>query len=195
MKKFIIVMLFFVLNICSMAQDKTIPYYEIPAHPETFTAGGVASRLVDGLGFRFYWATEGLRESDLQYKPGNDTRTSLETILHIYEMSVMIKNSTTQTINTPGQDSPLPFSEMRRKTLENLKIASDNLRKASDEDLKSFTIRFNRADKMIEYPFWNQLNGPIADCLWHVGQIVSLRRTSGNPFTEKVSLFAGTVLK
>jgi hypothetical protein len=195
MKRHIITILFIVFSFCSIAQDKTLPYYEIPAYPEIFTAGGVASRLVDGLGFRFYWATEGLRKEDLQYKTGNDTRTSLEIIQHIYEMSVMIMNSTTQTVNTPDQSASLSFPEMRKKTLSNLKTASDNLRKTSDEDMKSLTIRFMRDEKMMEYPFWNQLNGPISDCLWHVGQIVLLRRASGNPFSEKLSLFAGTVLK
>lgn len=37
------------------------------------------------------------------------------------------------------------------------------------------------------------LNGPIADALWHVGQVVSFRRSSGNPFNSKVSVFSGKV--
>src|SRR5690242_10632983 len=84
-----------------MAQDKTLPYYEIPQQPENFTAGGVASRMIDGLGFRFYWATEGLRPEDLAWKPGNESRTTEETITHIYEMTNLILNSTTNTPNTP----------------------------------------------------------------------------------------------
>jgi hypothetical protein len=42
-----------------------------------------------------------------------------------------------------------------------------------------------------EYPFWSLINGPIADALWHVGQVVSLRRASGNPFPEGISLLQG----
>ena len=42
-----------------------LPYYEIPDYPETYTAGSVAARMLDGLGFRYYWATEGLNEDDL----------------------------------------------------------------------------------------------------------------------------------
>lgn len=68
------------------AQDKNLPYYEIPAYPESYTAGGVASRIIDGLGFRFYWATEGLRSEDLAFKPGADARTSEETIIHVYDV-------------------------------------------------------------------------------------------------------------
>jgi hypothetical protein len=34
---------------------------------------------------------------------------------------------------------------------------------------------------------------PISDALWHCGQVVSLRRASGNPFSSKVSVFTGKV--
>ena len=35
--------------------------------------------------------------------------------------------------------------------------------------------------------------GPIADALWHVGQVVTFRRSSGNPFNSKASVFTGKV--
>ena len=63
------------------AQDvKTIdlPYYQIPDAPEKFTAGNVAARVIDGLGFRYYWATEGLRDVDLTYKPNDSAQNYLE---------------------------------------------------------------------------------------------------------------------
>lgn len=178
------------------AQDKTLPYYEIPKYPETFTAGNVAARVIDGLGFRFYWATEGLRPEDLSFKPNTQARTTLETVEHIYEMSMIILNSTTNTPNVSGQDKKLPFPEMRKATLENLHGASDRLKAITDQEMKNLKLIFrgeNGASQ--EFPFWNQLNGPMADCLWHTGQIVSFRRSSGNPITEKVSVFTGTVAK
>ena len=177
------------------AQDKTLPYYEIPAAAENFTAGSVASRMIDGLGFRFYWATEGLRAEDLSFKPSESARTSEETIQHIYEMSRIIVNSTTNTVNTSGKHEKISFTEMRKQVLENLKAASDRLRKSTDQEMKNFKIIFKNGDQVEEYPFWNQLNGPIADCLWHVGQIVSFRRSSGNPFNNKAEVFTGTVEK
>ena len=173
------------------AQDKSLPYYEIDPFPEQFTAGGVASRMIDGLGFRFYWATEGLHENDLAFKPNKDARTSLETIEHIYEMSFIILNATTKTANTSGQDIPLPYNAMRKRTLENFKNASERLRVATDQDMKEFKLIFKQGDHLSEFPFWHQLNGPIADCIWHVGQIVSFRRSSGNPFNENVDVFSG----
>lgn len=190
-----VILLFFMQIQFVSGQDKTLPYYEIPAYPENFSAGTVASRVIDGLGFRFYWATEGLREEDLAYKPSGESRTSEETIEHIYDMSLMIYNATRKVVNVPKEGPKPSFAEMRKGTLENLKAASDILRKCQDKDLNEFKVMFKRGDSITEFPFWNHLNGPIADCLWHVGQIVAFRRSSGNPFTDKVSVFSGTVRK
>jgi hypothetical protein len=194
--KSLFTILFFSASTLASAQESTLPYREIPAYPETFTAGSVASRVIDGLGFRFYWATDGLRPEDLNFKPGKEARSSEETIEHIYGMSILIRNSVTHTVNVAGQDKRLPFAEMRKLTLQNLKAASDILRVCKEEEMKGFTLQFRKPDgSLSEYPFWNQLNGPIEDCVWHVGQVVSFRRSSGNPFTDKVSVFTGTVNK
>lgn len=194
MKTICITGLFFIACIRLEAQEKTLPYYEIPSHPENFSAGTVAARMIDGLGFRYYWATEGLRKEDLAYKPGPEARTSEETLKHIYEMSIIIVNSTTYTANVSQTDKPkLTFEEMRKRTLENLKAASDRLRPTTDNEMKEYKLIFKRDSNTTEYPFWNQINGPIADYLWHLGQVVSFRRSSGNPFTDKVSVFSGKV--
>jgi hypothetical protein len=174
------------------AQEKSLPYRQLPDAPEAYSAGAVASRMVDGLGFRFYWATEGLRSEDLAFKPGKDARTSRETLEHIYEMSFMIVNATTGTVNNE-QKLDLSFDELRRKTLENLKSASDNLRTSSDRALKDYAAKFKRGDQTVERPFWNMISGPIEDCVWHVGQIVTFRRSSGNPLSDKINFFTGTV--
>jgi hypothetical protein len=181
------------LSLC--AQDKTLPYYEIPSHSESFTAGTVAARVIDGLGFRFFWATEGLRAEDLAFKPNPDARTSEETIAHIYEMSILILNATSNTPNVPGQDKNLPYLEMRKTTIQNLKSASDRLRLCSDTQMKDLKVIFKENNQSVEFPFWNLINGPIEDCIWHTGQVVSFRRSSGNPFQEKVDLFTGTLSK
>ncbi|MCA0235259.1 MAG: hypothetical protein LCH81_02635 [Bacteroidetes bacterium] len=54
-------------------------------------------------------------------------------------------------------------------------------------------IVFQNGEKRSEFPFWNMLNGPIADALWHIGQVVTFRRSSGNPFNSKASVFNGYV--
>jgi len=183
-------LLFLLITSAAVAQDSSLPFKEIPSYAESFSAGSLASRLIDGLGFRYYWATEGLRDQDLNFKPSLDSRTTLQTLEHIYEMSILIVNATEQRVNIPGQDKKLPFLEMRRVTLENFQKASTILKSASDEQMKNFNFIYQLNDKQIRYPFWNLVNGPIEDCVWHVGQVVSFRRSSGNPFKE-VDLFLG----
>ncbi len=187
----ILIVTIFSLNVID-AQNKMeekLPYYELPDYSETYTAGTVAARMVDGLGFRYYWATEGLREEDLAYKPSEDGRTTAETIDHIHGLTKVIVNSTLNKPNTKAEEPEMAFAEKRKKTLENIKIAADILRVSND--LSEFTIVFQRGENTSEFPFWNQLNGPIADALWHCGQVISFRRSSGNPYNSKASVFSG----
>ena len=175
------------------AQDKRenkLPYHEIPEYNVEYNAGTVVARMIDGLGFRFYWATEGLRTEDLSYKPSKEARTTAETIDHIYGLTRVIYNSA---INEPNgrtaKDEELSFEDKRKHTLELLEKAANIFRES--DDLNKHTIVFQRGDKTSEYPLWNQINGPIADALWHCGQVVSFRRSSGNPYNSKASLFTG----
>jgi len=173
----------------TLKAESTLPYAEIPEAPEHYTAGTVAARLIDGLGFRYYWATEGLRDEDLKFKPSEEGRTTAETIDHIYGLSKVIVNAAVKKENGGSDDPEMSFAEKRKKTLLNIKTAADIMRGA--EDLTEYTLKFRRGENVSEFPFWNNINGPIADALWHCGQVVSHRRTSGNPFNSNVSVFNG----
>ncbi len=84
------------------AQEKypqDLPYYQIPDYPDSYTAGTVVARMIDGLGFRYYWATEGLRTEDLAYKPSESNRTIDETLDHLYNLSRVVYNSAVKEIN------------------------------------------------------------------------------------------------
>src|ERR1041385_709039 len=151
---FISVVCFVALSKVTYAQEKLLPYRQLPGAPGTYSAGAVASRMVDGLGFRFYWATESLRSEDLVFKPSKDARTARETIEHIYDMSFMILNATTGTINS-DQKLDLSFEELRRRTLENFKSASDNLRTSSDRALKGYAAKFKDGDQIVARPLWD----------------------------------------
>lgn len=161
-----------------------LPYYEIEEVPKEYTAGTVAGRMVDGLGFRYYWATESLRDEDLVYKPSKEGRTTGETVDHILGLSYMILNATLNIPNGKNQ-TKLTFEEKRKRTLENFKKASDILKES--KDLSKLKIIFG--ERKID--FWNAINGPIADATWHVGQIVSFRRSSGNPLPSGISFLTG----
>ena len=172
----------------------TLPYAEIPDYPAQYTAENVIARLIDGIGFRFYWATEGLRPEDLVFRPTKESRTSEETIDHIMGLSTVVLNAVRNEVNTRSgeETSPLTFDTKRQKTLDNLKTASDIL-KSGKQKLEDSKMIFKNGDKSTEYPFWNEINGPISDALWHIGQVVTFRRSSGNPFNSKVSVLSGKV--
>ncbi|MEZ4772914.1 MAG: hypothetical protein R3D00_07015 [Bacteroidia bacterium] len=176
------------------ANADALPYYEIPAYPDSFSAENVVARMIDGLGFRYYWATEGLRAEDLAFRPSPEARTSEETIDHIMGLSAVILNGIKQQPNVRSgeETSTLSFEVKRKTTLENLKEASDRL-KTSGAKLEDYNIVFMNGDSKTEFPFWNMLNGPISDALWHVGQVITFRRSSGNPFNSKASVLTGKV--
>ncbi|MFL1012945.1 DinB family protein [Flavisericum labens] len=179
MKNLILITVLTLSNFCMAQEENKSPYQEIPDYSISYTAGAVMARMLDGLGFRYYWATEGLRDEDLNYKPSESGRSCGETINHILGLSNFILNAVS-TSEQKKEHSNLSFDEKRKLTLENLKKASEIL--IVTEDLSQFDTKF---------PFWNIINGPIEDAVWHCGQIVLLRRASGNPFTSKVSLFTG----
>lgn len=184
------------LGINAAAQDKDkmkdLPYYEVPDYYESYTGGTVAARMVDGLGFRYRWATEDLKEGDLDYKPSADARTTMQTIDHILGLSRTILNATLKVPTDFTKKLPeLTYEQKRKETLENLQKASQILRTATNLD--SFNMQFISSKGESEYPFWNSINGPIADAIWHCGQIVSFRRASGNPLNSKVSFLRGKI--
>ncbi len=185
--KFLTLIVVFAITLNVNAQTETLPYYEIPEYSETFTAGTVAARMVDGLGFRYYWSSHDLKDADLNYKPNADSRTVAETIDHILDLSYVIVNSTLKQANNKVDKEGMNFDAKRKQTLINLKTAADILR--SSEDISEFEIVFGEN----RFPFWNQINGPIADAIWHCGQLASFRRTTGNPINSKISHFTGTI--
>jgi hypothetical protein len=193
MKSFTLFLLLLPMTIFAQINAE-LPYREIPAYPDGFTAENVAARSIDGLGFRFYWATEGLRAEDLAFRPTTESRSSEETIDHIMGLSTMILNAVKNqpNIRTGEETSPFSFEVKRQKTLENLHEASTLLKQPGTK-LEDLHIIRQNGENRTEFPFWNIMNGPLADALWHVGQVVSFRRSSGNPFSPKVNVFSGTV--
>ncbi|MGV6829946.1 MAG: hypothetical protein ACWA5P_00100 [bacterium] len=181
--------LFITLPLMSQNTDASLPYAEIPEYPIEYTDANVAARMIDGLGFRFYWASEDLRDEDLNYRPTDESRSTSETIDHVLGLSHVILNASLKRANGSRDERELTFEEKRKQILFNLKKASDILK--STNDLEQHTIIFQRNGNTSEFPFWNNINGPIADAIWHAGQMVMLRRMSGNPINPKVNVFLG----
>ena len=169
-----------------------LPYYEIPEYPDTYTPGNVAARVVDGLGYRYYWATAGLQEEDLSYKPSEDSRTIHETAEHIYRLSrTCLQVSKKEDIVRLENETEYSYTEIRKMTLENIQAASNLLKGRTAEELDEMNIVFKRADRTSEFPFWNLLNGMLSDAIYHTGQIVAFRRAAGNPVDFRMNVFTG----
>ena len=102
----------------------------------------------------------------------------------------MIINALQQKANTKSgeETSSLTFEVKRKQTLDNLKMASDML-KNGKVTLDSIKIIMGKT----ELPAWNLINGPIEDAAWHIGQVVSFRRSTGNGFNGKASVLTGKV--
>lgn len=194
MKRFTILLCYCVTTQLLIAQSQELPLRQIPTSETTFTPGSVVARMIEGLGHRYYWATNGLTEKDLMYSASEDGRNVLETLQHLYGLSKVIKNGPTSTVNTGNEDlKKFDFQTLRKLTLENLNNASLLLRGKSQEDIATMHVVFKRNEQESKFPFWNMINGPIADAIYHTGQIVMMRRANGNPIHSGVNVFLGTI--
>ena len=178
----------FSLNVSSSAQSE-LPYKKIPSYPANYTQGTVISRMIDGLGYRYYWATENLRRSDFDFRPDTLARSIFETMEHIYGLSFMILNASKNQVNERRNLFQMTANELRSATLDNLKLASEEI--VLVDSMEELNILFQSSTGRKALPFWHVLNGPLADAIYHTGQMVSFRRTSGNPMNPKVNVFMG----
>lgn len=174
------------ISMNAMAQSE-LPFEEIPDYPESYTPANVVARLIEGLGYRYYWATEGLTEKDLNYRISDDARTAGENLEHIHGLSKSALRIITGD-DTQRELADDTFETLRASTLNNLKEASLYLRE-EQPDLAKKPIISLRSNS--EFPFWHLINGQVSDAIYHVGQIVSFRRASGNPINPNVSVFMG----
>ena len=186
-----IFLVFYLISTSLMSQNK-LPFKTIPGAPDNITTGTSLARMTQGIGFRYYWATESLSAEDLKYRPSEEAQSMLETIKHIYGLSNMIFNAASGKENIrPLTDIPQNYANLRKATLSFLEDASLLFLNASKEELTLMKVKFNRDGNRSSYPIWNLINGPLSDVLYHTGQIVSFRRTSGNPIAKGVNVFMG----
>ncbi len=195
MRNILITLIFlFTLSINAQTDKKEIdlPFSEIGEYPADFSQANIISRMIEGLGYRYYWATKSLTENDLNYKSSEDARSTIQIIEHIYSLTMMISSSFEK---KEFKFTPITYNydELRTKTLLKLKYIHDELR--SNPDFSQLLIKFERGGTKMEFPFWNQINGPISDALWHCGQVVMNRRSSGNPLQSGVNVFLGKTSK
>lgn len=167
------------------------PYESIESKPDQYTAATILARMIDGLGYRYHWATRSLTDEDLIFRPSEDASSVIETMHHIHSLSLLILNTLQGKPHTRANHEDLAYIELRHTTLMNLSKASNILTSHPDMDLNTLQIIFQRGDRTSSFDLWHLINGPIADAIYHTGQIVSFRRTNENPLHPKVSVFMG----
>ena len=154
-----------------------LPYYRIPEAPESMSAATVLIRLLDGLGFRYRWATEGLRTKDMEFQPCSSSMKIWELLAHIHGLLLVSEGFITG--KELEEITPVSLDERRRKTLGAVMRIRGTLLELDDEFLENRMYSPPWDER--EFPIWNLINGPLSDALTHVGQIASWRRINDNP--------------
>ena len=154
-----------------------LPYNTIPDYPADMNASNIMLRLVDSIGFRYRWATEGLREEDMQFQACDSSMDMLALMKHVNWLLNVSEAYITGKDMVPVKDVGL--EERRKETLATVIRMREALSELDDEYLAK--RMYKPPWREGEYPIWTLINGPLSDSLTHVGQIASWRRIHGNP--------------
>jgi hypothetical protein len=169
-----------------MNEEDKLLYTRIPEPPSEMSATSVLIRLMDGIGFRYRWATEGLREEDMEFRPCATSMTIQELLAHIQGLLNISESFITGKKLEKVQ--PENLVERRINTLEAVRRTRNALTKIDDEFLADRRYQVPWASR--EFPIWNLINGPISDSLTHIGQIASWRKINDNPI-YRANVFLG----
>lgn len=162
-----------------------LPYLRIPEHSAEMSATSVLIRLLDGIGFRYRWATEGLNEEDILFRPCKTSMNMWEVLEHIHELTDFIEayingKSVLKGDNPPKNAyTPSSLGEIQRLTLEAILRTRNSLTRHDDRYLAR--RKYPVPGEIGKFPIWNLINGPLCDTLTHIGQIASWRRINNNP--------------
>ena len=168
-----------------MDRNQELPFKDISQTPFELTATNTLLRMVEGLAFRYRWATENLSEENIKFRPHPTSMSIEEVNSHIFDLV----DSTYRVFGGEKQnkESLNSFQEIREANLFLLQKLVTQLREMNDSELVEMEKNTSR-----KLPFWYWINGPLADALTHVGQITSWRRIAGNPQLKGVNVFIGT---
>jgi hypothetical protein len=160
---------------------------DIGPAPESLDGCGVLARMIDGLAFRYHWATAGLRSEDFGFRPGPDSMSTHELMEHVLSLVFMLKQGI-QNGDARERLVTRDSTELRERTLEQLGQMREHLLGLGDATLSQHRVL--KSDARL-YPIWHIMNGPLADSLTHVGQINAWRRLNGNP-PPRADVFFGS---
>lgn len=175
-------------------------FHSLPAPPADTPCGStVLARLVDGLAFRYRWATHGLDREDLRFRPCDDAMTLDELLDHLRYLARWMH---TNVRAAKLSHDPVPYPEccagladpagdpdvLIHQTLSALADLRADILDLGEEGLTRVVLIGGR--EPTAFPVWNLINGPLSDALTHVGQVTSWRRILGKP-VPKHDVFRG----
>ena len=168
-----------------MVDNQQLPFADISVVPNNITATNTLLRMVEGLAFRYRWATENLSEENIKFRPHPTSMSIEELNSHIFDLV----DSTFRVFGGEKQNKEFlnSFKKIREFNLFLFQKLCSQFNKMSEDDLLNLEKETTR-----KLPFWYWINGPLADALTHVGQITSWRRIAGNPQLKGVNVFIGT---
>ena len=146
------------------------------------------------LALGFIGRLKGLKRKNLALGQEKKRGSIGETVDHIYTLVNMFVNATMEQPITALDISELTFEEKRKNILAFIQTSSTIMKMSSDADFERYNLVFQNANGSGQrLPFWNGLNGPLEDAIWHTGQVVTLRRMAGNPINPSVDFMNGAV--
>lgn len=170
--------------------DPVTSYDHLPEPPAgPIHAAAALARVVDGLAFRYRWATDGLTADDMDFRPCDgwnlgELLDHLRFLARWMETNAAAALSGEESVTYPAACDGLPDpggdpAAFTAQTLGALATLREHLLALGEGGLERITLIGGR--EPTAFPVWNLLNGPLADALTHVGQVSSWRKIAGNP--------------
>ncbi len=154
--------------------EANLPFREVTHYPADVTPQAIIVRLLDGLGFRFHWATKTLREEDYAFSPGAGCKTIGQLVDHIWGlMNWIIIHG-----HLPQEPRPAAYPARRVHVLALMQRLREHFADLDAADLASVQIE--------NKPFWHLINGPLADVLYRPDQLLSPPRREPSFGGERV---------
>ena len=138
-------------------------------YPKDICACSIIVRMLEGLGYRFRYATEGLELKDYEFSPGCKCMSIGKIMTHIWGLM----NWVCLNVIEEKRECPDNFVTGREQIFEMILRLRKHFKTIDDAQLSDITIEGKS--------FWHLINGPLSDALTHVGQINVFRRLAGNP--------------
>ena len=131
------------------------PYKELPSPPEKISSGAILARMIDGIGFRYQVATDGLTDNEVNFLPTDGSMNMIELLEHIYKVLFWGYRACDDQLEY--RKDLATYDDYRNETLEICQAFKKKLLTMSDEDLNQISIFLKRKNKT--FTFWYLIKG------------------------------------